>query len=38
MTTALVAFTKEDMIDNLILGGAAPHMDKTIKPDINLFT
>lgn len=37
MTMDLFEFKKEDMIDNLSLGGAATYMEKALKSDINLF-
>ncbi len=37
MTMDLFEFKKEDMIDNLTLGGAATYMEKALKSDINLF-
>jgi len=37
MTMDLFEFKKEDMIDNLSLGGAATYMEKALRSDINLF-
>lgn len=37
MTMDLFEYRKEDMIDNLSLGGAATYMEKALKSDINLF-
>jgi peroxiredoxin family protein len=37
MTMDLFEFKKEDLIDNLPLGGAATYMEKALKSDINLF-
>ena len=37
MTMDLFELNKEDMIDNLSLGGAATYMEKALKSDINLF-
>ncbi len=37
MTMDLFEFKKEDMIDNVSLGGAATYMAQALKSDINLF-
>ena len=37
MTMDLFELNKEDMIDNLSLGGAATYMAQALKSDINLF-
>jgi len=37
MTLDLFEMDKEDMIENIELGGAATYMERALKSDINLF-
>ncbi|MGE3248537.1 MAG: DsrE/DsrF/DrsH-like family protein [Beijerinckiaceae bacterium] len=37
MTMDLFEFKKEDMIDGIVLGGAATYMEQALKSDINLY-